>query len=40
MERIRRMMSDCARNHLIAADWLGIPRAAAFPKELTQCLED
>ena len=40
MARVRRMMGDWARNYLSAADWIGVPRAAAFSKELARYLED
>ena len=40
MERVRRMMADWVRGYLSMAEWIGVQRGAAFPKELAQYLED
>ena len=40
MERVRRMMADWVRGYLSMAEWIGIQRGPAFPKELAQYLED
>ena len=34
------MMADWVRNYLSMAEWIGVRREAAFPKELAQYLED